>query len=144
MIKRSDEDKIIQNRQNLPYASQTSDPPIRLVDRAREIEEAGISLQSHAHAKLSLIAKQIRNLQEEAENILTKAQEDYRLHQIACNFEKKAGMLLHLYEKGDGNHYFSLLSPEEWGRAPHKFVSSYRLGLDMSFEPIVKTEDLGG
>jgi Protein of unknown function (DUF2452). len=50
-------------------------------------------------------------------------------------------MILHLYERPTGEKYFSLLSPEEWGTPPHKFLGSYKLNVDMSFERIDPFQD---
>lgn len=127
---------IIENRHLLPYGTSVSDVPIRLVDRAKEIESAHASLQTVANGKMELILKQIRQLQEEAKLILEEAQWSAGLHLVKCNFEKKIGQTLHLYEKEDSTKYFSLLSPEEWGKPPHRFLGSYLLRADQTFQRI--------
>lgn len=114
-------------------------PPIRLIDRVREIEMAEESVQLHVHGKMEVIAKQIRALKAEAEILLKNAQKDIELHKVKCQFEKKAGQAMHLYEKKEEN-YFSLLSPAEWGGSPpHRFVASYIMNPDRSFTEL--TED---
>ncbi|MCS7205906.1 MAG: DUF2452 domain-containing protein [Leptospiraceae bacterium] len=128
----------VENKAFLPYPIKTSDPPFSLVDRAKEIEQADLWIKTSVNQKLDLILKQIQALQNQAREILIKAQEDAKLHRVSCNFEKKPGMILHLYEKENGELYFSLLSPEEWGSPPHQFIASYRLLHDMSFEKITE------
>ena len=125
---------VVEDKHLLPYGTRTLDPAITLVDRAREIETASQSIQTHVSGKLDLIAGQIRQLQAEAKKIMEQAQTDIELHKIKCNFEKKIGMTLHLYEKPGGIKYFSFLSPEEWGTPPHKFLGTYKLNADQSFE----------
>lgn len=120
----------------LPYPTKTLDPPFSLVDKAKEIEKADLWVQNSVNQKLNLILEQIRILQEKAKEIIAKAEEDSQLHRIQCNFEKKPGMILHLYAKENSTLYFSLLSPEEWGTPPHQYLGSYKLNLDMSFEKI--------
>jgi len=124
------------SRHLLPYGTSLSDAPIRLVDRAKEIELAHTALQTFANGKLELILKQIRQLQEEAKLILEETQMSIELHSVKCNFEKKVGNIFHLYEKENGEKYFSLLSPQEWGTPPHKFLGSYLLRADQIFEKV--------
>jgi hypothetical protein len=127
---------VVENKAFLEYPIRTLDPPISIVDRAKEIEKADQWLKAGVSQKLDIILKQIKSLQEQAKEILQKAEEDARLHRILCNFEKKPGMILHLYRKQNGEEYFSLLSPEEWGNPPHQFLGSFKLNIDMSFEKI--------
>jgi len=126
---------VVPDKHSLPYPVRSLDPPISLVDRAREIETAQTSIQSHVSGKLDLIAGQIKALQEEARKILEQAEVDVELHRVKCNFEKRPGQEMHLYEKNGRETYFSLLSPREWGgKPPHRHLGSYRLRADQSFE----------
>lgn len=61
---------IVEDKYLLPYPTRTLDPPIRLVDRAREIELADESIKTNVGGKLELILKQIRGLQDEAKRIM--------------------------------------------------------------------------
>ena len=97
--------------------------PIDLIDVAREIQAADSVLSAVAAGKLEAIARQIRALQAEAARTLAEAQSDALLHRVRCSFAKKIpGKLYHLYERPDGERYFSLLSPSDWnGQPPHAF-----------------------
>ncbi len=140
---------VVENKRSLAHAVRTLDPPITLVDRAREIEESEELVQSHVHGKLDVIVKQIRALKEQARDIIDQSRRDMELHRIKCNFEKRVGQNMYLYRKpaGDdgeeGASYFSMLSPADWGGSPpHEFLGGYRLNGDRSFEEI-KDEDGG-
>lgn len=136
---------ILENRRNMTHPARTSDPPFSLVQRAQEIEKADEVVQSHVHGKLDVIARQIRTLQEEARDIIGRAERDMELHRIKCNFEKKPGMALYLYQKSNGDKHFSILSPAEWGASlPHEFLGGYRLAADGSFEDLEEDEASGG
>ena len=64
-------------------------------------------------------------------------QRDLELHRAECAFQKRPGATYHLYERGNGSLYFSMLSVEEWGGAPpHPHRGSYRLELDQSWTPV--------
>lgn len=126
---------VVPDHRKLAYPTRTLDPPIRLVDRAREIEAAEGTLKSQVDGKLELILKQIRVLQQEARDIIEQAHEDLELHRAKCNFEKQVGEEIFLYDKPDRGPYFSRLSPEDWnGQPPHAFLGGYRLRADRAFE----------
>jgi hypothetical protein len=117
-----------------PYALSRMAPSFSLVDVASEIEKADAMLATVTGGKLSLIAGQIRHLQEQARTMLDRARRDAELHRAVCRFEKKAGGVYHLYLKDDGERWFSLMAPHEWIRPqPQTFEGSYRLEADMSF-----------
>jgi hypothetical protein len=110
--------------------------PHDLIDVAREIQQADTLLSAVAGAKLEAIARQIRALQEEAARALQEAHAAAELHRASCAFKKIVGRVYHLYERPDGERYFSLLSPDDWrGTPPHHFAGSFRLEPDMHFTP---------
>ncbi|WP_437762516.1 DUF2452 domain-containing protein [Sorangium sp. So ce281] len=124
-----------------PYPLSRLSAPHELVDVAREIQQADALLGAVTGGKLAQIARQIRSLQEEARRVLEAAQRDGELHRAACNFKKRPGHVYHLYRRGDGVPYLSMLSPEEWGGSPpHAFEGSYRLEVDMSWTPTPSEE----
>ena len=120
-----------------PYPMSRLAPSFDLVDVARQIQEADALVTATATDKLSLLADQIRAIQDQAKKILEDAQRDAVLHRATCHFKKRPGAVYHLYERPDGKLYFSMLSPEEWGDAlPHPFRGSFRLEIDLSFSPV--------
>lgn len=117
-----------------PYPVSRLAPVHDLVDAAREIQLADEVIGTATNAKLEVIVAQIRALQEQAREVLTSARENALLHRAACNFQKKIGLVYHLYHRAEGDAYFSMLSPDDWnGRAPHPYEGSYRLEPDMSW-----------
>jgi hypothetical protein len=118
-----------------PYPVSRLAPAHDLVDTARQIAEADNVIGTVVHSKLTVIADQIRALQERAREILEEAVDAAELHRAACNFPKKVGHIYHLYRRPAGSLYFSMLSPEDWGEPPHEYLDSYRLEADMSWTP---------
>jgi len=117
-------------------------PSFDLVDLAREIARADDMLALQTSGKLTLLAEQMRGLQEEARKILRQAEKDLELHKAECAFSKKVGQVYHLYVKSDGRKIFSLLSPEEWGtRCPYTYEGSYQLESDMSWTEITEKHE---
>ncbi|XP_004344369.1 expressed sequence [Capsaspora owczarzaki ATCC 30864] len=117
-------------------------PREHLVDLARAIQDADVTLRATTGAKMQVIVDQIRLLQMQARVFMEEARRDADLHRAACNFTKRAGTTYHLYRRDgpqdDGVPYLSLLSPEEWGArgTPHTFVGSYRLEADQTWTPV--------
>jgi len=124
-----------------PYPVSRMAPSTELVDLARQIEEADQMLGNVVHAKLKVIAEQMKVLQQEAKTILEKTTRDQQLHRAQCQFKRQPGKIYHLYRRTGDALYFSMLSPEEWGgEPPHEFVGSFRLENDMSWTPV---EEIG-
>ena len=117
-----------------PYGMSTMAPAIRLVDVAAEIEKADELIGTVASSKLEVIARQIRSLQEQAEEVLAQAKRDLDLHRATCNFPRRIGKTYHLYERDDGQLYWSMLSPTDWGGTPpHRHAGGFRLEPDQSW-----------
>ncbi|MEJ2690136.1 MAG: DUF2452 domain-containing protein [Deltaproteobacteria bacterium] len=116
-----------------PYPVSRLSPPILLLDLAREIAQADQMIANRVDSQLEVIARQIRNLQEDARRILESAKRDKDLHRAQCAFQKRAGHVYHLYRKNDGSLYFSMLSPTDWRQPPHLFCGSFRLEPDFSW-----------
>ena len=126
-----------------PYPMSRLAPRHDLVDAAMEIVKADTLLGTVTESKLKVILDQIRSLQNQARTILEKAERDSVLHRAKCSFEKQPGKVYHLYERHDGERYFSMLAPHEWSLPqPQTFLGSYRLELDMSWTPEGETEDV--
>lgn len=118
---------------NSKKTNKVSDPT-DLVELAKSVQKADEFTKANCGNKLTVIADQIKYLQEQARKVLEDAKRDSLLHHSACNIVKKPGTIYHLYERESGQGYLSILSPEEWGAAcPHEFLGSYRLEYDQSW-----------
>merc|ERR1712156_650197 len=106
-----------------------------LVELAGEIQTADKFTRATAGSKLSVIAEQVRFLQEQARKILEDAQRDKEINHMACNFKRIPGKLYFIYKRANGKNYMSMISPEEWGKDCPEFVAAYKLEHDMSWTP---------
>lgn len=124
-----------------PYPVSRLSAPHDLVELAVQIQQADAMLGATVGGKLEAIARQIRQLQQEARETMEAAQRDAELHRATCRFRKRPGQTYHLYEDPQRGLYFSMLSPEEWrGRPPHPHRGSYRLEADMRWTPLQEVE----
>lgn len=126
-----------------PYPLNRLSPKFELVDLAKQIAEAETMVDARVGAQLQVIAEQIRALQRQARSVLEKAHRDQALHHAECSFKRIPGQVYHLYQRGSGRCYFSMLSPQDWAqRPPHPFVASYRLERDLSWTPLEEAETI--
>ncbi|KIH53021.1 hypothetical protein ANCDUO_16862, partial [Ancylostoma duodenale] len=120
-------------------ARQTDRPaPDDLVALAQQLTSARELVKERACDRLRGIAEQMEHLQKAAIKVLEEAKRDEELHRVACNMQKQPGRIYHLYRRGDGSSYFSLLAPEEWAKEEKlkEYVASYRLEMDRSWTPM--------
>jgi hypothetical protein len=74
---------------------------------------------------------------------MMKCKRDEKLHQAACNFQKKPGTTYYLYKKPSGQEYFSMLSPEDWGKSlKSEYLGAYKLECDHSFTLMDRIDDI--
>ncbi|CAH1772237.1 unnamed protein product [Owenia fusiformis] len=126
------------------YQTNRNSDPMDLVQLAQVVEKGDQFVRATAGSKLTVIADQIRYLQEQAKKVLIDAKRDQDLHHAACNLVRKPGTVYHLYERDSGQVYFSILSPAEWGPAcPHEFLGSFKLEHDMSWTEYKDIEKRG-
>ncbi|XP_075995970.1 uncharacterized protein C1orf50 homolog [Genypterus blacodes] len=98
-------------------------------------------IKANAYNKLTVIADNMRYLQEQAKKVLEEAKRDANLHHAACNIGKKPGNMYFLYQRLSGQKYFSIISPQEWGHScPHQSVDAYKLQHNMSWSPLEEVD----
>ncbi|MEQ2311062.1 hypothetical protein AMECASPLE_015757 [Ameca splendens] len=125
---------------NLYQTNRVGDP-MNLVALAEQVQKADDFIKANACNKLTVIADQIRYLQEQARKVLEEAKRDTDLHHAACNIVKRPGSMYYLYQRPSGQKYFSIISPKEWGPSrPHPFLGAFKLQHDMSWTPADEVE----
>lgn len=132
-FKRHDAAKHEGESKTSPYPMSRLAPVHDLVDVARQIQQADAAVRNVTSSKLRVIAENIRRLQEQAREVLDRAQRDAELHRAECSFLKRPGHTYHLYRRADGRSSLSMISPQEWGEPPHEYIASYRLEADQSW-----------
>ncbi|MBK6575810.1 MAG: DUF2452 domain-containing protein [Sandaracinaceae bacterium] len=124
-----------------PYPVSRLAPAFHMEDLAARVESSNALVNAVTTRRLELIAEQMRSLRAQAEAVLRDAERDLRLNAARCPFRRKPGQTYHLYRDDQGELFFSMLSPEDWGtRAPAAFEGSFRLEADQSWTPAEETE----
>jgi hypothetical protein len=102
---------------------------------APKIEPVDLSLfnQLQAHK----VTKSLQKRADEISKLVKGLQEDYvlnlELYSAARSFEPVLGECYHLYEKGDGSQFLSLISPREWNQ---KYLYSGSLNSDGTWSKV--------
>merc|ERR1711936_1482818 len=106
-----------------------------LVELAEVVQKADQFTRATAGSKLTVIAEQVRFLQEQARKVLEEARLNALIHKTSCNFKKIPGKTYYVYKqrKNPDDEFMSMISPEEWGSSGPEFVAGYRLEYDMSW-----------
>jgi len=138
-FKRHDAGKHHGEQKTSPYPISRLAPVHDLVDVARQIQLANTAVRNVTSSKLRVIAENIRRLQDQAREVLERAQRDAEIHRAECGFSKRPGHIYHLYQRADGKAALSMISPAEWGVPPYEFLGSFRLEADMSWTSTADT-----
>jgi len=113
-------DKVNLTPNLMTYPHHVAAPKIEPVDLS-----AFNSLQAHK------VTKSLQKRTEEITKLILQLQEDYttnlQLYSAARSFEPVLGNVYHLYEKTDGTHFLSIISPNEWRQ---KYMYSGSLNSD--------------
>jgi len=136
-------------RDTAPLGHQLVDPDkvgkknqFDLMELAEQVQKADQFTRAVAGSKLSVIAEQVRFLQEQARKVLEEARLNNLINKTACNFKKVPGKTYYIYKqrKNPDEEMLSMISPEEWGPGGPEFVAGYRLEFDMSWTPLKDCE----
>jgi len=116
-----------------------------LVELAEQVQKADQFTRATAGSKLTVIAEQVRFLQEQARKVLEEARLNALLHKTSCNFKKIPGKTYYIYKqrKNPDEEFLSMISPEEWGAACPEYVGGYRLEFDMSWTELKDCDKRG-
>lgn len=116
----------------LPYASSVAGVAIRPTKEGVIKHKALAAMEDQTNMQLDQIRQQIELLAKQAQEIRKRKELSMMIYEAKLNFKPQIGHIYHLYEKNDGQHILSLVSPQEWGGSGpfRQFVSSVRLLAD--------------
>uniref|UniRef100_A0A914Y246 Uncharacterized protein n=1 Tax=Panagrolaimus superbus TaxID=310955 RepID=A0A914Y246_9BILA len=107
--------------------------PEDLVSLAHSIQSSKEFVTQNTMSKLTVIAEQMKALEDQARLILEKAKEDHDLHNVPCNVQKIPGKIYYLWQKQSGEKFFSLIGPDEWSNTKNMHLGTYRFEYDRTF-----------
>ncbi len=122
----------------LPYAASVAGAVIRPTEEGMIKHKALTAMEEQTNMQLDQIRKQIELLALQAQEIQKRKELSMKIYEARLSFKPNIGQTYYLYEKNDGQHLLSLVSPKEWGsHGPFKrFVAAVRLLADHTWAEI--------
>jgi Protein of unknown function (DUF2452) len=116
----------------LPYSASVSGALIRPNEEGMIKHKALTAMEEQTNMQLNQIRKQIELLALQAQEIQKRKDLSLMIYNARLSFKPNIGQTYYLYEKKDGDHLLSLVSPKEWGASGpfKKFVAAVRLLAD--------------
>lgn len=116
----------------LPYSASVAGAVIKANEEGMIKHKALTAMEEQTNMQLQQIRKQIELLALQAQEIQKRKELSLMIYNARLSFKPNIGQVYFLYEKNDGSHMLSLVSPKEWGaNGPFKkFVASVKLLAD--------------
>ncbi|MBY0536351.1 MAG: DUF2452 domain-containing protein [Chitinophagaceae bacterium] len=123
----------------LPYSASVSGAVIKHTEEGVIRHKALTAMEEQTNMQLEQIRKQIELLAIQAQEIQKRKELSMIIYGAQLNFQPVIGQIYYLYERKDGSHLLSMVSPKEWGRsAPFKkAVASVKLLADHTWTEIL-------
>ena len=122
----------------LPYSASVSGALIRPNEEGMIKHKALTAMEEQTNMQLDQIRKQIELLALQAQEIQKRKELSMLIYDARLSFKPNIGQVYYLYEKKDGNHLLSLVSPKEWGSSfPfNKFIAAVQLLADHTWKEL--------
>ncbi len=99
----------------LPYSTSVSGAVIRPTEEGMIRHKSLTAMEEQTNMQLTQIRQQIELLALQAQEIQRRKELSVLIYSAKLNFTPVIGQQYYLYEKKDGSHFLSLVSPREWG-----------------------------
>lgn len=139
-----DIDKITENPHSLTYGHHVGSAIIKPEDQGKIKGRAVSAMDFQTDQQLGQIYEQMKLLAEQAKKIQERKIISERIYLAEMRFEPIINHTYHLYQRDNGVHLLSLVSPENWGRSKNKleFIATVKLLADHTWEIIVKNSEI--
>jgi hypothetical protein len=116
----------------LPYSASVAGAVIKANEEGIIKHKALTAMEEQTNMQLQQIRKQIELLALQAQEIQKRKELSLMIYSAKLSFKPNIGQVYFLYEKNDGSHTLSLVSPKEWGGSGpfKKFVAGVKLLAD--------------
>jgi hypothetical protein len=115
----------------LPYASSVGSVAIKPTEEGAIKHKALLAMEQQTDMQLDQIRQQIELLARQAQELRKRKELSLMIYSAKLSFSPIIGQTYYMYEKKDGSHVLSLISPKEWGSGPFKqFEAAVKLLAD--------------
>jgi len=122
----------------LPYSASVAGAVVRPNEEGIIKHKALTAMEEQTNMQLNQIRKQIELLALQAQEIQKRKELSMMIYNARLLFKPNIGQTYYLYEKNNGEHMLSLVSPKEWGPSGpfKKFVAGVKLMADHTWTEI--------
>ncbi|MDB5195809.1 MAG: hypothetical protein JWP88_179 [Flaviaesturariibacter sp.] len=122
----------------MPYSTSVSGALVKPTEEGVIRHKALTAMEEQTNMQLEQIRKQIELLALQAQEIHKRKELSMVIYSAKLSFKPDIGQVYYLYEKADGSHLISLISPKDWGNAmPYKsFVAAVQLLADHTWKEL--------
>ncbi len=122
----------------LPYSASVAGAVIRHTEEGIIKHKALTAMEEQTNMQLDQIRQQIELLALQAQEIQKRKELSLKIYQAKLSFKPNIGQTYYLYEKNNGDHMLSLVSPKEWGAGgPFKrFLAAVQLLADHTWKEL--------
>ena len=122
----------------LPYSASVAGAVIKPTKEGVIRHKALTAMEEQTNMQLEQIRRQIELLALQAQEIHKRKELSGLIYNAKLSFKPEIGQIYYLYEKEDGSHTISLITPEEWGDTlPYKrFVAAVQLLADHTWKEV--------
>lgn len=122
----------------LPYSASVSGALVKPTEEGVIRHKALTAMEEQTNMQLDQIRKQIELLALQAQEIHKRKELSMLIYNAKLSFKPDIGQVYYLYEKNDGAHVISLISPKDWGESmPYKkFVAAVQLLADHTWKEL--------
>lgn len=124
----------------LPYSASVSGAVIKHTEEGVIRHKALTAMEEQTNMQLEQIRKQIELLALQAQEIQKRKELSMMIYDAKLSFQPVIGQLYYLYERHEGSHHISIISPKEWGggSGPYKrFVAQVKLLADHTWMEVL-------
>lgn len=116
----------------LPYSASVAGAVIRANEEGLIKHKALTAMEEQTNMQLQQIRKQIELLALQAQEIQKRKELSLMIYDAKLSFKPNIGQTYYLYQRKDGSHLLSLVSPREWGSSGpfQKFIAAVKLLAD--------------
>ena len=122
----------------LPYSASVAGAVIKATEEGVIKHKALTAMEEQTNMQLEQIRKQIELLALQAHEIQKRKDLSLTIYSARLSFKPNIGQTYYLYQKQDGTHILSLVSPKEWGKnGPYKkFIAGVQLLADHTWKEL--------
>jgi hypothetical protein len=92
-------------------------------------------IEDTGSSKINLLKELLNSITKIGQEEILNINASIELWKLPCGFIRKAGDVIHLYERSDGTKFWSIIGPQEWENDLSS-LGSYRILYDYILEKI--------